>query len=40
LVLVVTEAGESGKIKTDSAQGPERFKVLEVGRIEEGLAAL
>jgi uncharacterized protein (DUF58 family) len=40
LVLVVTEAGESGKIKTDSAHGPERFKVLEVGRIEDGLAAL
>ncbi len=41
LVLVVTEFGDSKSIKQTSKSGlPERFYVLEAGRIEEGLAAL
>ncbi|HET7624768.1 MAG TPA: DUF58 domain-containing protein [Verrucomicrobiae bacterium] len=40
LVLIVAETGDAAKIRPDPAEIPERFKILEVGRIEEGLAAL
>ena len=37
LVLVVVEAGESGKITT-TPEDPERFYVLQAGSVEQGLA--
>jgi uncharacterized protein (DUF58 family) len=41
VVLVITEAGQSASVKPDlSRNEPERFYVLEAGRIEEGLAKL
>ncbi|MBC8095259.1 MAG: DUF58 domain-containing protein, partial [Akkermansiaceae bacterium] len=41
LVLVITESSESKSIQNTSERGaPERFHVLEVGKIEAGLAVL
>lgn len=40
LVLVITEPGESQSVKRTLPGTPERFHVLEAGRIEEGLATL